>query len=90
MRAALVCGAGGFIGRLAEKGLEKRHAPGPLGVRGRNSDNRLFGKNSVGRHPSRSKPACALPTRGSSGKRVRMPHGQSRSAMANTIVEHRT
>ena len=31
-----------MIMQIAKKRLEKRHVPGPLGVRGRNSDNRLI------------------------------------------------
>jgi GDP-D-mannose 3',5'-epimerase len=37
---------------IAGKKLVKRHIPGPLGVRGRNSDNRLI-KNTLGWAPSR-------------------------------------
>jgi GDP-D-mannose 3',5'-epimerase len=38
---------------IAGKKLEKRHIPGPLGVRGRNSNNRLV-KNTLGWAPSRA------------------------------------
>ena len=31
-----------MIIKIADKRLEKRHVPGPLGVRGRNSDNLMF------------------------------------------------
>jgi nucleoside-diphosphate-sugar epimerase len=31
-----------MVMRIANKRLDKRHIPGPLGVRGRNSDNRLI------------------------------------------------
>jgi nucleoside-diphosphate-sugar epimerase len=57
MADVLVCGAGGFIGsdemvsinelaemvmRIAGKKLRVKHIDGPLGVRGRSSDNRLI------------------------------------------------
>lgn len=38
---------------IAGKQLEKRHIPGPLGVRGRNSDNRLI-RQKLGWEPSQS------------------------------------
>ena len=38
---------------IAGKKLEKNHVPGPLGVRGRNSDNRLIAEKLNWR-PSRS------------------------------------
>ena len=41
----IVCGIG-------EKTLEKKYIPGPLGVRGRNSDNRLI-KEKLGWAPSK-------------------------------------
>ena len=41
----IACGIGG-------KTLEKKHIPGPLGVRGRNSDNRLI-KEKLGWAPSK-------------------------------------
>ena len=51
MKKALVCGAGGFIGHhveiiadIAKKRIKINHVPGPLGVRGRNSDNNLIRK----------------------------------------------
>jgi GDP-D-mannose 3',5'-epimerase len=31
-----------YIAEIAEKKIEKKHIPGPLGVRGRNSDNLLI------------------------------------------------
>jgi nucleoside-diphosphate-sugar epimerase len=37
---------------IAGKKLTKRHIPGPIGVRGRNSDNRLV-KSTLGWAPSR-------------------------------------
>ena len=37
---------------IGEKTLEKKHIPGPLGVRGRNSDNRLI-KEKLGWAPSK-------------------------------------
>ena len=40
-----------LIMRIADKRLEKRHIPGPLGVRGRNSDNRLI-REKLGWAPS--------------------------------------
>jgi nucleoside-diphosphate-sugar epimerase len=40
-----------LIMRIAGKELEKRHIPGPLGVRGRNSDNRLI-REKLGWAPS--------------------------------------
>ncbi len=40
-----------MIMAIAGKRLEKRHIPGPLGVRGRNSDNRLIEKK-LGWKPS--------------------------------------
>ncbi len=45
----------GFVDLIAEiagKRIEKRHVPGPLGVRGRNSDNRLI-RSRLGWAPSR-------------------------------------
>ena len=33
---------------IANKDLDINHIPGPLGVRGRNSDNRLIKKNLIG------------------------------------------
>ena len=41
----------GDLMRIAGKRVEKRHVPGPLGVRGRNSDNRLIRK-TLGWAPS--------------------------------------
>jgi nucleoside-diphosphate-sugar epimerase len=38
--------------RIAGKNLTIKHIPGPLGVRGRNSDNRLIGEQ-LGWKPSR-------------------------------------
>jgi nucleoside-diphosphate-sugar epimerase len=40
-----------MIMRIAGKRVEKRHIPGPLGVRGRNSDNRLI-QEKLGWKPS--------------------------------------
>jgi nucleoside-diphosphate-sugar epimerase len=40
-----------MIMRIADKRVEKRHIPGPLGVRGRNSDNRLL-RQKLGWAPS--------------------------------------
>jgi GDP-D-mannose 3', 5'-epimerase len=40
-----------LIMRIAGKRVEKRHVPGPLGVRGRNSDNRLI-REKLGWAPS--------------------------------------
>jgi nucleoside-diphosphate-sugar epimerase len=40
-----------MIMAIAGKRLEKRHIPGPLGVRGRNSDNRLI-EEKLGWSPS--------------------------------------
>lgn len=40
-----------LIMKVAGKRVEKRHVPGPLGVRGRNSDNRLI-RNRLGWAPS--------------------------------------
>jgi GDP-D-mannose 3', 5'-epimerase len=40
-----------MIMKIAEKRLEKQHVPGPLGVRGRNSDNRLI-RQKLGWAPS--------------------------------------
>jgi GDP-D-mannose 3',5'-epimerase len=42
-----------LVADIAGKSLEKRHIPGPLGVRGRNSDNRLI-ERELGWKPSRS------------------------------------
>jgi nucleoside-diphosphate-sugar epimerase len=42
----------GMIAEIAGKDLTIRHIPGPLGVRGRNSDNRLI-KQSLGWEPDR-------------------------------------
>jgi nucleoside-diphosphate-sugar epimerase len=44
-------GLADLIMRIAGKRLEKRHIPGPLGVRGRNSDNRLI-REKLGWAPS--------------------------------------
>ena len=41
-----------IVGDIAGKQLVKKHIPGPTGVRGRNSDNRLIAKK-LGWHPSR-------------------------------------
>jgi GDP-D-mannose 3',5'-epimerase len=40
-----------IIMEIAGKQVEKRHIPGPLGVRGRNSDNRLI-QDKLGWSPS--------------------------------------
>ena len=40
-----------MIMTIAGKRVEKRHIPGPLGVRGRNSDNRLI-EQKIGWKPS--------------------------------------
>ncbi len=37
-----------MVMEIAGKRLTIRHIPGPLGVRGRNSDNRLIGRSSAG------------------------------------------
>jgi nucleoside-diphosphate-sugar epimerase len=42
----------GLVAKIAGKQLSIRHIPGPLGVRGRNSDNRLIGEK-LGWRPSR-------------------------------------
>jgi GDP-D-mannose 3',5'-epimerase len=42
-----------LVADIAGKTIEKRHIPGPLGVRGRNSDNRLI-RERLGWAPSRS------------------------------------
>jgi GDP-D-mannose 3',5'-epimerase len=42
----------GLVAKIAGKQLSVRHIPGPLGVRGRNSDNRLIGEK-LGWRPSR-------------------------------------
>src|SRR6185437_2700345 len=42
-----------LIAGIAGKRVEKRHIPGPVGVRGRNSDNRLIQKK-LGWAPSQS------------------------------------
>jgi len=42
-----------LITDIAGKHIEKRHIPGPLGVRGRNSDNRLI-RDKLGWAPSKS------------------------------------
>jgi GDP-D-mannose 3',5'-epimerase len=42
-----------IVADIAGKRIEKRHINGPLGVRGRNSDNRLIRENSTGRPPAR-------------------------------------
>jgi nucleoside-diphosphate-sugar epimerase len=41
-----------IVCEIAGKKLEKNHVPGPLGVRGRNSDNRLIAEK-LGWRPSR-------------------------------------
>ena len=43
----------GLIMEIAGKTLTTRHIPGPLGVRGRNSDNRLI-REKLGWKPARS------------------------------------
>ena len=50
-----------MIMTIAEKRLEKRHIPGPLGVRGRNSDNRLI-RQKLGWAPSLPLKAGLRPT----------------------------
>lgn len=40
-----------LVADIAGKRIDKHHIPGPLGVRGRNSDNRLIGER-LGWHPS--------------------------------------
>jgi nucleoside-diphosphate-sugar epimerase len=40
-----------MIMQIAGKRIDKRHIPGPLGVRGRNSDNRLI-RDKLGWAPS--------------------------------------
>ncbi len=50
-----------MIMTIAEKRLEKRHIPGPLGVRGRNSDNRLI-RQKLGWAPSLPLKAGLKPT----------------------------
>jgi GDP-D-mannose 3', 5'-epimerase len=42
-----------LVGDIAGKGVGKKHVPGPQGVRGRNSDNRLI-RETLGWEPSRS------------------------------------
>jgi GDP-D-mannose 3', 5'-epimerase len=42
-----------MVMKIAGKEIRVRHIPGPLGVRGRNSDNRLI-KERLGWAPSRS------------------------------------
>jgi GDP-D-mannose 3', 5'-epimerase len=42
-----------LVGDIAGKGVSKKHVPGPQGVRGRNSDNRLI-RETLGWEPSRS------------------------------------
>ncbi|SVC59967.1 uncharacterized protein METZ01_LOCUS312821, partial [marine metagenome] len=42
MKTALVLGAAGFIGSHLLKKLKINHISGPLGVRGRNSNNNLI------------------------------------------------
>ena len=37
-----------IVCEIAQKNPTKKHIPGPLGVRGRNSDNRLIKRNWVG------------------------------------------
>ena len=49
MKRVLVCGAGGFIG----KNLSLKHIEGPIGVRGRNSDNTLI-REKLNWEPSQS------------------------------------
>ena len=46
-----------MIMQIAGKKLSIQHIPGPTGVRGRNSDNRLFAKSSDG---SRAEPLRRL------------------------------
>ena len=42
-----------IVGDIAGKTVRKKHIPGPLGVRGRNSDNRLI-REKLGWAPSQS------------------------------------
>ena len=51
----------GLISSIAGKKIEVRHIPGPLGVRGRNSDNRLI-KEQLGWAPTQSLRAGLEPT----------------------------
>ena len=50
-----------LVADIAGKRISKRHVPGPQGVRGRNSDNRLI-REKLGWEPSRSLRAGLEPT----------------------------
>jgi nucleoside-diphosphate-sugar epimerase len=50
-----------LVAEIANKEIQKRHIPGPVGVRGRNSDNRLI-KNVLGWAPSQALREGLLPT----------------------------
>jgi nucleoside-diphosphate-sugar epimerase len=50
-----------LVADIAGKHIGKRHIPGPLGVRGRNSDNRLI-KEKLGWAPSQPLQAGLEPT----------------------------
>jgi GDP-D-mannose 3',5'-epimerase len=50
-----------LIAGIANKQIEKRHIPGPVGVRGRNSDNRLI-KEALGWAPEQSLRESLIPT----------------------------
>jgi nucleoside-diphosphate-sugar epimerase len=50
-----------LIARIAKKKIEKHHIPGPLGVRGRTSDNRLI-KEKLGWAPSQTLREGLVPT----------------------------
>lgn len=49
------------ISAIANKSIEKLHVPGPVGVRGRNSDNRLIAK-ALGWSPRQSLREGLIPT----------------------------
>ena len=58
-----------LVADIAGKRIEKKHIPGPQGVRGRNSDNRLIRERScVGSPPSPWLPDWNRPIDGSSGR----------------------
>jgi nucleoside-diphosphate-sugar epimerase len=50
-----------LIAGIAKKKIEKHHIPGPLGVRGRTSDNRLI-KEKLGWTPSQTLREGLVPT----------------------------
>ena len=57
-------GLAGMIMKIAGKTVQLNHVPGPLGVRGRNSDNKLIEKTWLGGRGNRSPRDWRKPIRG--------------------------